>query len=66
MTTPKNQNKRGVHLPPEDWSEFASGIGPDTRQPEMVSKQRVLDLIDMWRSTWTMTALDLRDEVEKL
>ena len=34
MTTPKNQNKRGVHLPSEDWSEFASGIGPDTRQPD--------------------------------
>ena len=33
------------HMPQEEWSDFAKETGPDTRQPEMVSRQRVLDLV---------------------
>lgn len=30
----------------DDWSNFAEPTGPDTRQPDMVSREAVLALLD--------------------
>lgn len=50
----------------EEWSDFAQEAGPDTRQPEMVSREKVIELLRVARNR-PATRLDwLIEKVRKL
>ena len=59
----------GVRMKREDWSDFAKPTGPDTRQPEMVSREKVLAAINRWSRVWGMSGKDwemLKEDIRKL
>ena len=38
-------------LPQEEWSDFACPTGPDTRQPDMVCREAVIELLEAAKDT---------------